>query len=213
MTNLERAYAADIRIRIADEHYPPEGVKVIEDEFAADGVVYDKDGVRVTAFEVNHGDEIKPAYGYRVDYKGRSIVISGDTRFDENVIKYGTGADVLVHEVAAVRRTADRSAGPARDGASYVAAGGGHCFHPRTPETRSLHPFHASGATTSPRRHDRRSDRSNAGDLLRAIGGRRRPDSLIGAYGLRGSRIVNSLYSPTSLSTAMVPPCCCVTMS
>jgi ribonuclease Z len=103
MTNLERAYAADIRIRTADEHYPPEGIKVIADEFTADGVVYEKDGVRVTAFEVNHGDEIKPAYGYRVDYKGRSIVISGDTRFNENVIKYGTGADILVHEVSAVR--------------------------------------------------------------------------------------------------------------
>jgi ribonuclease Z len=103
MTNLERAYAADIRIRIADEHYPPEGVKVIAEEFAAaEGVVYEKDGVRVNAFEVDHGDEIKPAYGYRVDYKGRSIVISGDTRFNENVIKYGTGADVLLHEVAAV---------------------------------------------------------------------------------------------------------------
>jgi hypothetical protein len=37
--------------------------------------------------------------------------------------------------------------------------------------------------------------------------------SLIGTYGLRGSRIVNSLYSPTLLSTAMLPPCCCVTMS
>jgi ribonuclease Z len=102
ITNLQRAYAADIRIRIADEHYPPEGVNVIADEFAAEGVVYEKNGVRVTAFEVNHGDEIKPAYGYRVDYKGRSIVISGDTRFNENVIKYGTGVDVLIHEVAAV---------------------------------------------------------------------------------------------------------------
>ena len=91
MTNLERGYEADIRIRIADEHYPPEGV------------VYEKDGVRVTAFEVNHGEEIKPAYGYKIEYKGRSIVISGDTRFNENVIKYGTGADVLIHEVAAVR--------------------------------------------------------------------------------------------------------------
>ena len=103
MTNLERAYAADIRIRIADEHYPPEGVKVIADEFTGEGVVYEKDGVRVTAFVVDHGDEIKPAYGYRVDFEGRSIVLSGDTRLNENVIKYGTGADVLVHEVAAVR--------------------------------------------------------------------------------------------------------------
>ncbi len=102
MTNLERAYAADIRIRIADEKYPPDGVKIIADEFGAEGVVFEKDGVRVTAFEVDHGDAIKPAFGYRVDYKA-SIVISGDTRLNENVIKHGTGADILVHEVAAVR--------------------------------------------------------------------------------------------------------------
>ncbi len=101
MSNLELAYAADIRIRIADEKLPPEGVKVIADEFRAEGVVYEKDGVRVTAFEVDHGDAIKPAFGYRIDYEGRSIVISGDTRFNENVIKYGTGVDILVHEVAA----------------------------------------------------------------------------------------------------------------
>ena len=102
MTNLERAYEGDIRTRIADEHYPTEGIKIITDEFAAEGVVYEKDGVRATAFEVNHGDEIKPAYGYRVDYKGWSVVISGDTRFNENVVKYGTGVDILVHEVATV---------------------------------------------------------------------------------------------------------------
>ena len=103
MANLERAYAADIKTRMADEKYPAEGIKVIADEFAAGGVVYDEDGVRVTAFEVDHGDEIKPAYGYRIDFKGRSAVISGDTRFNQNVIKFGTGSDLLIHEVAAVQ--------------------------------------------------------------------------------------------------------------
>jgi ribonuclease Z len=103
MTNLEKAYAADIRIRIADEHLPPEGARVLAEEFEADGVVFEKDGVRVTAFEVDHGAEIKPAYGYRIDYKGRSVVLSGDTRFSENLVKYATGADVLVHEVMAAR--------------------------------------------------------------------------------------------------------------
>jgi ribonuclease Z len=103
MANLERAYAADIKIRMADEKYTAEGIRVIAEEFTVEGVVYDKDGVRVTAFEVDHGDVIKPAYGYRVDYDGRSVLISGDTRFDKNVIKYGTGVDVLIHEVAAVR--------------------------------------------------------------------------------------------------------------
>jgi ribonuclease Z len=100
---LERAYATDIRIRMADEKLPREGAVIEAEEFTHEGVVYDKDGVRVTAFEVNHGDEIKPAYGYRVDYKGHSVVISGDTKFNENVIKYGTGADLLIHEVGAVR--------------------------------------------------------------------------------------------------------------
>jgi ribonuclease Z len=103
MANLERAYAADIKIRMADENYPAEGIRVVAEEFSAGGVVYEKDGVRVTAFDVDHGEMIKPSYGYRIDYDGRSVVISGDTRFDKNVIKHGTGADLLIHEVAAVR--------------------------------------------------------------------------------------------------------------
>lgn len=103
MLNLERAYAADIRIRIADEKLPPKGAAVVAEEFAAEGVVHEKDGVRVSAFEVDHGDQIKPAYGYRIDYKGRSVVISGDTRFNENVVKHGKGVDLLIHEVGAVR--------------------------------------------------------------------------------------------------------------
>ena len=100
MENLEKAYALDIKIRIEDEKLPPEGIAVKVDEFDKEGVVYEKNGVKVTAFEVNHGDAIKPAVGYRIDYKGHSVVISGDTRYNENVIKYGTGADLLIHEVA-----------------------------------------------------------------------------------------------------------------
>ena len=52
------------------------------------------------AFEVDHGDVIKPCYGYRFEYGGRVAVLSSDTRYNENVIKYGAGADLLVHEVA-----------------------------------------------------------------------------------------------------------------
>ncbi len=103
MAGLEQAYAADIKIREADEKLAPESIAVQVEEFNKDGVVYERGGVRVTAFEVNHGDAIKPAYGYRIDYHGHSAVISGDTRFNENVIKYGTGADVLIHEVAAAK--------------------------------------------------------------------------------------------------------------
>src|SRR3977135_3190332 len=69
----------------------------------SDGPVYKKNGVTVIAFEVDHGDVIKPAYGYRIEYDGRSVVISGDTRFNENVINHGLGADLLIHAVAPAR--------------------------------------------------------------------------------------------------------------
>jgi ribonuclease Z len=103
MVNLEKAYAADIKIRTVDEKLPSDGIAVDVGEFNDDGAIYQKNGVTVIAFEVDHGDVIKPAYGYRIEYKGRSAVISGDTRFNENVIKFGIGADLLIHEVAIAR--------------------------------------------------------------------------------------------------------------
>lgn len=103
MANLEKAYALDVKIRTEDEKLPPQGIAVVAEDFQADGVVYEKDGVKVMAFEVDHGDAIKPAFGYRIDYNGHSAVISGDTRYSRNVVKYGTGADLLIHEVAIAR--------------------------------------------------------------------------------------------------------------
>jgi ribonuclease Z len=91
------------KIRIADEKLPPEGIAVTVEEFDEDGVVYEHNGLKVIAFEVDHGDVIKPAYGYRIEYAGRAAVISGDTRYNANVIRYGAGVDLLVHEVAAAR--------------------------------------------------------------------------------------------------------------
>jgi ribonuclease Z len=103
MSRLEDAYAADIRIRIADEKLDPAGVATSVEEFDTDGVVYQNGGVTVTAFEVDHGELIKPAYGYRIAYRGRVVVVSGDTRYNENVVKYANGADLLIHEVAIAR--------------------------------------------------------------------------------------------------------------
>jgi ribonuclease Z len=103
MDNLQKAYALDIKIRNEDEQLPLSGIAVETHEFAKDGVVYEKDGVKVIAFTVDHGDAIKPAVGYRVEHQGHAVTISGDTRYNENVIKYGTGADVLIHEVGAAR--------------------------------------------------------------------------------------------------------------
>lgn len=100
MLHLEAAYAHDIEIRVEDEKLAPEHVAIKVKEFAEDGVVYQAGDLRVIAFAVDHGDAIKPAYGYRIEYSGRVAVISGDTRYNANVIRFGEGADLLVHEVA-----------------------------------------------------------------------------------------------------------------
>jgi ribonuclease Z len=63
-------------------------------------VIIDENGLKVTAFRVPH-DPVEPALGYRFDYKGRSIVISGDTSYSENLIKNAKDADVLFHEAQA----------------------------------------------------------------------------------------------------------------
>ena len=99
MTYLEKAYAADVRIRSAGENLLPAGAAINAVDIS-EGVVYRDHGVTVTAFDVDHGQFAKPAVGYRVDYGGRSVVISGDTRFSENLIRHAQGADVVVHEVA-----------------------------------------------------------------------------------------------------------------
>lgn len=60
-------------------------------------LVYEQDGLRVTAFPVDH-DPVRPAIGYRFDYKGRSAVISGDTAASPALNAAAKGADLLVHE-------------------------------------------------------------------------------------------------------------------
>lgn len=67
-------------------------------------VVYTGDGLKVTAFRVDHGP-VKPAVGYRFDYKGRSAVFSGDTRRTKTVIAAAKGADLLIHEALQPRLT------------------------------------------------------------------------------------------------------------
>lgn len=97
---LLRFFAADIIIRRdLVEHDPPEGAK-INAHTIQEGVVYQDEDVKVTAFLVDHGP-VKPAFGYLFEAGGRRIVISGDTRPSDNLVRYARGADILVHEVYA----------------------------------------------------------------------------------------------------------------
>lgn len=97
MSHLSQAYEYDIRIRTQNDGASPQGAVILAKEIG-DGVVYEKAGVKITAFEVDHAP-VKPAFGYRVDYQGRSIVLSGDTRVSDNLIRHARDVDVLVHEV------------------------------------------------------------------------------------------------------------------
>lgn len=98
MSYLEKAFAFDIHVRRdVDEKLHSRGVTVVARDIRQ-GVVYESNGVKITAFGVDHGP-VKPALGYRVDYGGHSVVLSGDTRPSENLIRFAKGADLLVHEV------------------------------------------------------------------------------------------------------------------
>jgi ribonuclease Z len=97
--HLSEAFSFDIHVRRdVDEKFSPEGI-TIQAMDVHEGVVYESSGVKVTAFLVDHGP-VSPAFGYRVDYDGHSVVLSGDTRPSDNLVKFARGADVLIHEVA-----------------------------------------------------------------------------------------------------------------
>ena len=99
--NLTAAFAEDIRIRLADEKLPASGIEFDAHDIEA-GAVYEHGGVKVTAFETNHGELIKPNFGYVVEFDGKRVVISSDTTYDERIAKQGSGADLLIHEVAVI---------------------------------------------------------------------------------------------------------------
>jgi ribonuclease Z len=104
---LQKAFAYDIKIRVEDDKAPQEGGKLSVTEIQQ-GVVYEANGVKVIAFEVDHG-VVKPAFGYRIEYNGHSVVLSGDTKYSENLIKFAKGTDLLVHEVMIAPDTLSKS--------------------------------------------------------------------------------------------------------
>ncbi|RPH58762.1 MAG: MBL fold metallo-hydrolase, partial [Chloroflexi bacterium] len=100
------AYQLDSGYRVAHhgpETMPPTGAGGVARPFElsdapnASAVVFDQDGVKITAFKVDHRP-VEPAVGYRFDYKGRSLVISGDTVYSESLLEQSQGVDLLFHE-------------------------------------------------------------------------------------------------------------------
>ncbi len=87
---------------------------------SAPAVVLEEGGLKVTAFPVKH-DPVDPAVGYRFDYQGRSVVISGDTAYSENLIAAANGADVLIHEAQANHMVAKMERAAAAAGNATLA--------------------------------------------------------------------------------------------
>lgn len=99
------SYRDDQRYRVAHhgaDTMPPSGAGAVAHPFAVPAVgegriVLESDGLTITAFLVDHSP-VHPAVGYRFDFRGRSVVVSGDTKKDANLQRFATGVDLLVHE-------------------------------------------------------------------------------------------------------------------
>jgi ribonuclease Z len=110
VSGFSEAFALDDFYRVAhhgaDFLKPENGGMKVREIANADGtpltgtqskIVLEQDGLTVTAFAVDH-TPVVPAYGYRFDYKGRSVVLSGDTHKSAGLALHAKGADVLLHE-------------------------------------------------------------------------------------------------------------------
>jgi len=93
--HLSQAYKFDVETREHTENLPPKGAELDAKE-VEQGEVYVHGPLRVSAFLVDHGP-VKPAFGYRIDYLGHAVVISGDTKFSQNLVDFSKGADCLIH--------------------------------------------------------------------------------------------------------------------
>ena len=94
--HLAQAFGFDIRIRqTTPDPLPGKGVEIDAKEIEQ-GEVYNDGRARVSAFLVDHG-AVKPAVGYRIDSAGHSVVISGDTKFCQNLVEFAKDADCLIH--------------------------------------------------------------------------------------------------------------------
>jgi ribonuclease Z len=96
---LNRAYRLDRGYRVTHhgEALLPPRLGVMEPRTLAPGATFERGGLAVTSFLVNH-DPVRPAVGYRFDYRGRSVVISGDAIVTPGLVDAATGVDLLLQD-------------------------------------------------------------------------------------------------------------------
>jgi ribonuclease Z len=126
VAGFNAAYALDNTYRVAhhgETVVPRSGAGATARPFAIAGsstVILQGGGLTVTAFTVDH-DPVAPAVGYRFDYKGRAVCISGDTAKSANLIAVCKEADVIVHDALQPRMVKDIEAAFAAEGNANAA--------------------------------------------------------------------------------------------
>lgn len=126
VAGFNAAYALDNTYRVAhhgETVVPRSGAGATARPFAMAGssmVILQGGGLTVTAFTVDH-DPVAPAVGYRFDYKGRAVCISGDTAKSANLIAVCKEADVIVHDALQPRMVKDIEAAFAAEGNANAA--------------------------------------------------------------------------------------------
>lgn len=98
MEHMRKAFHWDIAVRSKEQNLPLRGIEVITTEFD-EGVVFERQGVTVTAFAVDHGPINVPAYGFRIAYGNRTVVLSGDANPSEGLVRNAQGADLYIQQV------------------------------------------------------------------------------------------------------------------
>lgn len=93
---MRESFEFDVKLRVNFNLSSSKGQDIQYVE-CNEGVVYEEGGVKITAFEVDHRP-VYPAVAYKFEYKGKSVVISGDTVPVENMVKHSRNVDLLVHE-------------------------------------------------------------------------------------------------------------------
>ena len=102
VAGFNQAYRLDRGYRVAHhgEKLLPRSAGPMQANTFQPGLVWQDDNMTVTSFLVDH-HPIDPAVGYRFDYRGRSVVISGDTNASDSLFAAAAGADIVFHDALA----------------------------------------------------------------------------------------------------------------
>lgn len=128
VNGFAQAYGADVGYRVThhDDAYMPHAAaaasaNVLPLPVGTDrSPVFERDGLSVSVFRVDHAP-VDVAYGYRIEYRGRVVVVSGDTKPSASVRRNAQGADLLLHEALDTRLTERASEQATSLGMSRVA--------------------------------------------------------------------------------------------